>query len=490
MFDRFTKQATRCFQRARIVAEAAAVAAAVFGARALADGTPHPWGVRIADGASVETEIGPAVPGDGDADDFVFDAMRGQRIAVTVRALAAEAPAVALRPRVELLRSDGAPFRTDGAFASRLGGRLRTVALRADATGTHKLRVSGGPVDPRDPSPDAPRTTGRYTLSLRLGGVAAGQFDGAVPDAAHQLHFAVPGSAGAVVTTTLRWRGDAPALRGLTSPDGTPVGGFGTNARRTRTSLVVSGFRLGPDAPSGDYDLAFDTDAESPPSRVSLKFRVKLPKAGRPARVRQHADEPTLLAVSPASGPVGTTLTLSGTSFADGFASDANVFRAFVGRHELTSVAAVDAAAPTQLTGVVPAGVPLGTRDVVVETSTGQVAVLEDAFEVVAAPPDPDPDAKAPSVAHHPLEITNIKPSGAGGLDAQNRIFRAYPGIPYVIRAAVMGGSFPYTFSLSNVPAGMTVDARTGEVSWPNPTADATPTITVVDGALTQVFAT
>ncbi|MCE9634907.1 MAG: right-handed parallel beta-helix repeat-containing protein, partial [Planctomycetes bacterium] len=72
----------------------------------------------------------------------------------------------------------------------------------------------------------------------------------------------------------------------------------------------------------------------------------------------------------------------------------------------------------------------------------------------------------------------------------QNRIFRAYPGVPYVIRAAVMGGSFPYTFSLSKAPAGMTVDARTGEVSWPNPTADATPTITVVDGALTQISAT
>jgi hypothetical protein len=78
--------------------------------------------------------------------------------------------------------------------------------------------------------------------------------------------------------------------------------------------------------------------------------------------------------------------------------------------------------------------------------------------------------------ANFPLEITNIKPAGTGApaIPATNRIFRAYPGIEYNIRAAVIGGTYPYTYSLSNTPEGMTINSRTGEIIWPNPQTDAT----------------
>jgi hypothetical protein len=82
------------------------------------------------------------------------------------------------------------------------------------------------------------------------------------------------------------------------------------------------------------------------------------------------------------------------------------------------------------------------------------------------------------------LEILNIKPAGTGNppIPASNRIFHAYPGIEYNIRAAVIGGVYPYTFSLSGAPAGMTINPNTGEISWPNPTSDAGPiTLTVRD---------
>lgn len=89
------------------------------------------------------------------------------------------------------------------------------------------------------------------------------------------------------------------------------------------------------------------------------------------------------------------------------------------------------------------------------------------------------------SVAHsqaspYQLEILNIKPAGTGNpvLPATNRIFHAYPGIEYNIRAAVIGGTFPYRFSLANAPAGMTINPDTGEISWPNP-AQSTGTITL-----------
>ncbi|HEY7497037.1 MAG TPA: putative Ig domain-containing protein [Vicinamibacterales bacterium] len=96
--------------------------------------------------------------------------------------------------------------------------------------------------------------------------------------------------------------------------------------------------------------------------------------------------------------------------------------------------------------------------------------------------------AQPARAANYPLELTNIRAAGAN-MNSSHRIFRAYPGLMYNIRAAVIGGDLPYTFSLTNAPAGMTIDAR-GEIFWPNPQANATPTITVRDAAGAQVTAT
>lgn len=82
-----------------------------------------------------------------------------------------------------------------------------------------------------------------------------------------------------------------------------------------------------------------------------------------------------------------------------------------------------------------------------------------------------------------PRAVGTAPISGAPNITAGNRIFKAYPGLEYNIRAIVVGGAYPYTFSLNGAPAGMTIDARTGEIRWPNPTGTtATPTITVLDG--------
>jgi hypothetical protein len=91
--------------------------------------------------------------------------------------------------------------------------------------------------------------------------------------------------------------------------------------------------------------------------------------------------------------------------------------------------------------------------------------------------------------ANYPLEL--VSPRAAGtfpstdqgtpAMPSGHRIFYAYPGIPYNIRAVVIAGAYPYTFSLSNAPSGMTIDPGTGEINWPDPRANATPTITVTD---------
>jgi len=91
------------------------------------------------------------------------------------------------------------------------------------------------------------------------------------------------------------------------------------------------------------------------------------------------------------------------------------------------------------------------------------------------------------------LEIINIKPAGTGSppIPATNRIFRAYPGIEYNIRAAVIGGLYPFTYSLKNAPPGMTINPATGEISWPNPQSSAGPiTLTVTDSENTTVSTT
>lgn len=86
--------------------------------------------------------------------------------------------------------------------------------------------------------------------------------------------------------------------------------------------------------------------------------------------------------------------------------------------------------------------------------------------------------------ANFPLKITNIKPAGTGDppIPETNRIFRSYPGIEYNIRAAVVGGVYPYTYELSGEPSGMAIDPDTGEITWADPQSDTgTVTLTVTD---------
>ena len=92
-----------------------------------------------------------------------------------------------------------------------------------------------------------------------------------------------------------------------------------------------------------------------------------------------------------------------------------------------------------------------------------------------------------------PLEIINIKPAGTGSpaIPSTNRIFKAYPGIEYNIRVAVLGGLYPFTYTLRNAPSGMTINSKTGEITWPNPQSNANNiTVSVTDAENTTVQTT
>lgn len=49
---------------------------------------------------------------------------------------------------------------------------------------------------------------------------------------------------------------------------------------------------------------------------------------------------------------------------------------------------------------------------------------------------------------------------------------RAYPGVEFNMRPAVIGGTWPYQFALRVAPPGMRIDGRTGTITWLAPQSD------------------
>lgn len=82
--------------------------------------------------------------------------------------------------------------------------------------------------------------------------------------------------------------------------------------------------------------------------------------------------------------------------------------------------------------------------------------------------------------SNYPLEI--LQPQA--DLNTNNRFYKAYPGLEYNVRMAVIGGEYPLTYSLTTAPSGMTINRTTGEIDWPKPSKSTTPydvTATVTD---------
>jgi hypothetical protein len=126
-------------------------------------------------------------------------------------------------------------------------------------------------------------------------------------------------------------------------------------------------------------------------------------------------------------------------------------------------------------------GTAAQTLSAVTQSATG----LVDDEEELPEPGDP--------ISPFALELIYPKAIAAApsGLDANNRCYFAYPGIPYQIRVCAIGGAWPYTYSLSNEPSGMTVDQDTGLLTWTNPTVTASNVqVTVTDDEGTTVSST
>lgn len=102
------------------------------------------------------------------------------------------------------------------------------------------------------------------------------------------------------------------------------------------------------------------------------------------------------------------------------------------------------------------------------------------------------------------LQLISPRATGTGGigtgtgLNANNRIYFAYPSLEYSIPVAAVGGSWPYTVTLSNAPSGMVAETYTSasgqllwRIRWPNPTTTASNiTVRVTDSLGTYVEGT
>lgn len=92
------------------------------------------------------------------------------------------------------------------------------------------------------------------------------------------------------------------------------------------------------------------------------------------------------------------------------------------------------------------------------------------------------------AAARYALEV--IQP--IAGLDTKNRFYKAYPGLVYNVRPAVIGGSYPFKYELTTAPSGMAIDSFTGEINWESPAASTTPypvslKVTDADGSVATV---
>jgi hypothetical protein len=128
---------------------------------------------------------------------------------------------------------------------------------------------------------------------------------------------------------------------------------------------------------------------------------------------------------------------------------------------------------------------------VAVSAHAGLIGVTGSRYIPPAVLPDVQP-------ANYTMELVLPREAGTApivesetpNMPANHRIFKAYPGIEYNIRAVVLHGSYPFTYELSGGVSWLSVDPDTGEISGTAPVVTNgttyTPTLTVTDAAGTE----
>ena len=352
-------------------------------------------------------KVSAAIDSQGDVDEYPFQGWTGQTFGGSFKY------AETLLAQLEVLRPDGTVAIGPGEQTLK-GTKITFPAFNMDQDGTWRVRVVGlAPPDP-NPADDEPTypTVGTYTLQVKLGKFKTPP--SILPDANGQYRFKLPGVGDATIGFDLKYTGAKPTFNSLVGPTGKPLTGIASSILERTGGLTMAGITLTPTQPIGDYTITFDAPSP-PPLGVSFKPKLVLKKGGKKRKVTMSGAEPIILntasAVQPTAGGGGTRIvvTTTGNLIDPGYDSTEQIaanLKMYLGHIPLLSVVPNGT---TQALGTVPDGIPLGTYDVIVETTGGQVAVKVGSFQVVEPPKATkvDPDAGT-AAGHFPIRIDGV----------------------------------------------------------------------------------
>jgi len=339
------------------------------------------------------TTKGAVVSTRSDTDDYYFEGYSGQTISATVT----KPKSSALFPGLQLFRPDGSEVAGGVAFNNK-SASVATTATSAQQ-GTWRVRVYG--IDTSDhPDPKSPQnTTGAYTLAVKLGKLPVAP--SLKPDVNGQYRFTIPAVGGATIGYTLSFKGAAPVFNSFVNPTGGTVPGFLTGL------LKYPSFKIPEQQPFGFYTLTFDAPSPAP-TNVTFASKVTAPKADKPVKLTLSSLEPIILVdgVSPSTaGSLNETplIVRTGGNLVDPSVDDETKVVLLVDHTPLKDISVLG----TTVRGTLTAGFAEGFHDVVVRTSSGQVAVAANALEVVPPPSPEDIDPTVGSIAgNYPVTIT------------------------------------------------------------------------------------
>jgi hypothetical protein len=326
-------------------------------------------------------KVSAAIDSQGDVDVFPFEGYVGQTVGGSFKF------ADTLLPQVEIVRPDGT-VAVGPEEQTLKGTKITFPTISMDQQGTWRVRVvvlAPPDPDPEDEEPTFP-TTGGYTLQVKLSKYKT--LPSIEPDLNGQYRFTLPGVGGAVIGFDLRYDGAAPTFNSLLDPSGKPVAGISSSVVASSGGVTVAGFQLSALAPVGNYTLTFDAP-DDPPLGVTFTPKLVLPKGAKKKKVTMSADEPVILnnSVNPTAGGQGTLLVIgtNGKLVDPGYDSDDDIeknLKVYIGHFPLVELELNG----SQVRGKVPADIPLGLHDVVVESTAGQVGVKVGSFQVVDRP--------------------------------------------------------------------------------------------------------
>ncbi len=385
-----------------LIAVAALAAGLSSDGPAWAEGLPDGFGVNMPTRSKVTTNLSFAA----DVDDYVFEGYPGQKFTGTLKVSKQSAVAaglILLRPDgTEVTIADGAKVKTANPVTvveqqqDPLTGDIIDVNVQVspvtkvqftlDQTGTWKLRCD----ILNDFVPD--QDSGEYTVSTKYSKLGKVKDSGAQADANDQLRYTVPASGGATLKFKLASKGANITFNGLFDPSGVLIDGVVENVN-TKPGKKITGKNivLPVTGSQGNYEFVFDVPGGIALQKSKFTASAKLAKSSAKRTGRLDKDEPIIgkdekdRGINPTQGGPGTLVTLTVVNAFDEFDSN-GVPVVFLGGLPLDDINITDQGATTLISGTVSAALPEGAFAVTAETSTGQVDVLQNAFERVPPP--------------------------------------------------------------------------------------------------------